>query len=240
MLGSFGDNIPQNYILSSAKRLEDLSILEFPIVRLNALLTLMSINCRIAPLIVKTHNTNGVLADIPLIPPALTGKSIYILRDPRSVAVSFARHLGESHEQVIKRMNTSNSILLDEENYIPVYLSTWTNHVNTWTNTDKFEIMVLRYEDMVSNPTTAFTKILTYYFPQEKINNSAFKKAMQLTKLNTLREKEKKQGFVEASKHNDAFFGDGNNEKWKKQLTIDQIKTIETDHADVMKRYQYL
>ena len=45
---------------------------------------------------VKTHNAQLVVEGVQLITKAVTGGAIYILRDPRDVAISFSRHLGLS------------------------------------------------------------------------------------------------------------------------------------------------
>ena len=50
---------------------------------------------------VKTHNARLQVAGAPLITPEVTAGAIYIVRDPRDVAVSYSRHRGRSIDDTI-------------------------------------------------------------------------------------------------------------------------------------------
>ena len=53
---------------------------------------------------VKTHNALILVEDAPLITPEVTAGAIYIVRDPRDIAVSFSRHRGRSIDDTIAFM----------------------------------------------------------------------------------------------------------------------------------------
>src|SRR5579859_7160016 len=48
------------------------------------------------PVFVKTHNAVLLIEGVPLLTPQFTAGSIYILRDPRAIALSYSHHMGRS------------------------------------------------------------------------------------------------------------------------------------------------
>jgi len=56
------------------------------------------------PAYLKTHSANVTVNGLAWIPPDFTERSVYILRDPRDVAVSLADHLGLSLDDAIAAM----------------------------------------------------------------------------------------------------------------------------------------
>ncbi len=56
----------------------------------------------------KTHNQNFTLHGVELIPRALTRAAIYVMRDPRDMLISYARHYG--HDLETAAVATSSAI----------------------------------------------------------------------------------------------------------------------------------
>ena len=57
--------------------------------------------------LVKTHNVLGEIYDVPIINTSVSVGAIYIVRDPRDVASSLARHLGASTDEAIRVLGRS-------------------------------------------------------------------------------------------------------------------------------------
>ena len=50
---------------------------------------------------VKTHNASLTVHGIPLCSPEVTEGAIYIVRDPRDVAISYSKYTGQNLDQII-------------------------------------------------------------------------------------------------------------------------------------------
>jgi hypothetical protein len=191
------------------------------------------------PLLVKTHNPNLVSNGIELLPAHLTKQTIYIVRDPRDVAPSFAKHTGVDVDKAITSMSNRYNVLQDEDkssNRVADLLSSWDNHVNSYRTGDAHNTKIYRYEDMREKPERTFRQIIEQVglpFDHERMQ-----KALELTDLERLRSVEKEQGFKESSPHaKDQFFGEG---RGRHKLTIRQRKRIEKDMGRQMKALGYL
>ena len=95
-------------------------------------------------ILLKTHNAAGVY-DIGEFPSRqFTQKAVYVVRDPRDVAISYSHHFGHD-------LQTSINSLLNESNFNfnpkdlsrGEFLSSWGNHVKSWRNTP-FPVLLIR------------------------------------------------------------------------------------------------
>ena len=80
----------------------------------------------------------------------------------------------------------------------------------------KSKVLIIKYEDMVSNELDTFSKIINYLneiddanFDEEKLH-----KAIEQTKFEELQKMEKKEGFIEKGKGK-LFFRKGKILQWK-------------------------
>ncbi|WP_085907725.1 sulfotransferase domain-containing protein [Kiloniella majae] len=186
-------------------------------------------------LILKTHNFLGEYLGKPLVAMDATGAAIYIVRDPRDVVISASDHFGVSIDEAIeimaKEASKSDKVLYE------VYNS-WSNHVKSWTQIPHKTLLVHRYEDMLEKPTEIFGSI------SKKLgitrDDDRIQRAIKHSSFKTLQELEEKEGFTEKSKNSERFFRAGRSEQWKTVLTNKQIKQIEKDHGQQMKRFGYL
>src|SRR4030067_3581246 len=104
------------------------------------------------PLLRKVHDAYLITPKgEPLFPPAVTLGVIYLARDPRDVAVSFALHLGKSIDQTITMMADPQAMLSSERQrqttQFPQFLYSWSSHVKSWLAAPGIRRLVLRYED---------------------------------------------------------------------------------------------
>lgn len=193
------------------------------------------------PLFMKTHSANLLTNGIELLPEMLTKATIYIVRDPRDVLPSFAKHMGCDFDTALEHMTQPYRVLQGskESNKVSDFVSSWSKNVTSYMSTDTHNVKIFRYEDLKANPEYHFAEILTH--AGIKPDPQRVKKALELTELDRLREQEKDKGFRESSPHaQNAFFGKGEIGGWKGKLSKRQQTVIEKKFKNVMKRLGYL
>ena len=197
-----------------------------------AILLHLMVSRRYTPTMVKTHWANVTIGGVTAIPRPLTQSAVYLVRDPRDVCVSFSRHLGKSIDNTIVELSNKENVLVDPEIRMGTWLTSWSNHVETW---DRDFVTTIRYEDLKRDPEQGFAEILKTF--KIKRNVQKIRKAIRLTNIERLKSQEKKSGFIEIGKQ-EKFFGQGSG--WKDELTDKQANRIVEDHKDMMKKYGYL
>ena len=174
---------------------------------------------------------------------------IYIVRDPRNVVISFARHNSQSIE------TTSELLITDlatgnEKNEVEVYLGSWNFNYNSWKvyqNSKKY--LLIKYEDLVNNTQKTFTEILKFINNISKINSEIdikkIKKIVKETTFSRMKHLEKEYGFEEAKINDNTgqivkFFNQGPENDWKNILNDEIKKKIELKFHQEMKELGYL
>ena len=171
-----------------------------------------------------------------------THAAIYLLRDPRDVAVSWARFSNLSVDWAIGYLaNTRARVAANRkhiDNNIPQKLGTWSNHVTSWVDESGLEPLVVRYEDMIADMSVALTRMAHHLgWPAEP---EAVAGAVMATRFERLAEQERRHGFMEMPDSAPRFFVSGRAGGWRDVLTAEQAARIEQDHGAVMRRFGYL
>ncbi|GAB0118945.1 sulfotransferase domain-containing protein [Acidisoma sp. 7E03] len=188
---------------------------------------------------VKTHNALLVVEGVQTITKEVTAGCIYVLRDPRDVAVSFSRHLGLSLDRTIAFMADPEAATGGTESSVYVRLATWSAHVHFWTRRPSPQLHVLRYEDMLADAAGAFGGLVR--FLGEAPEPARLARAVAFSDFAVLRAQEAAHGFVEQPAQSaDAFFRVGQAGQWRQVLSPAQAARIERDHGAVMQRFGYL
>ena len=112
------------------------------------------------PVYCKTHDAyRATPSGAPLFPTAVTGGAIYVVRDPRAVAVSLASSNAEPIDRAIARMDDADEMLsgsiAGSHQHMRQRLLRWSEHVESWLGAP-FRVHLLRYEDMHADPHAAF------------------------------------------------------------------------------------
>jgi len=178
---------------------------------------------------VKTHNCNSSFYGQKLLPNSLTKGAVYIVRDPRDVACSWASHKGAEIDQVINDMADAGKGIIGD-NRMPHAVTTWNSHVKSFVETEDFPVLVVRYEDMISTPLGAFEDIVR--FLELDMNRDKLESAVELSSFKNLQKQEMENGFRE--RMHGQFFNKGQAGRWAEVLTTEQRIKIETDQAEGM------
>jgi len=190
----------------------------------------------------KTHHANKTIDDIPLCPERISRGAVYVVRDPRDIAVSFSRHTGMSIDETITSMSDEAANIKHQDLPISHYLSSWSSHVKSWTNkqTNPITTGCVKYEDLLSFPQKTFWAIIACLGLQDRITQQDFDFAMEQTRFQNLKRLEQKGGFKEASPNQSSFFNTGTSGGWRNKLTFSQSNRIVDDHGEMMKVLGYL
>lgn len=191
----------------------------------------------------KTHeawtlNSRG----LPLFPEEITKGVIYIIRNPLDVAISYSFHNGESIDNTIALLNNDLSKLGERNDRLNFQtqqiLTSWSNHVTSWTDDSKLPVYVIRYEDMLDHPQEIFKSALD--FLNLEYEDSEIIRAINNSSFDTLKAMETMEGFKERSMHSEAFFRKGRANDWETELSLAQISEIVRNNESSMIRFGYL
>ncbi len=196
-----------------------------------------SLNKNIMPM--KTHSFLGKDYGFPTISRKASVGAIYIVRDPRDVALSAADHYGLSLDQTIEMMADKNARGRGMAgNTVYERMSSWSDHVRSWTQWRGSPLIVLRYEDMLTDPPGRLGGVAA----KLGITRDAARigRAVEFSSFKALQAQEAETGFVERSVNSARFFRSGRAGAWQDKLSARQIAAIERDHAAQMERFGYL
>ena len=189
--------------------------------------------------ILKTHNFAGSIRNNPFTNSKNTCGVIYIIRDPRSVAVSYARHANISFEKSVDYLLSKTRITINEELYSEARLS-WKIHAESWINSN-FPKVLIKYEDLHKDTLKNFKSILSFIkkFVKIEIDDVKIKKTIDTCSFKNLSKIEKEKGFTE-KEGKENFFRKGEIDEWKNILPKNLIKKIEENFINQMKELNYL
>jgi len=233
---TMGDGQPYAYHTVSPLPLKDMSPTEILFLRHAALVHIIA-RFPHNPVILKTHNANVRAGSVDLIPKEMTAPSIYIVRDPRDVLISYAEHMGHTLEQAAGTMNEMGACLDQGQLGIYHHLTTWSQHVRSWADDAKFDLLVVRYEDMLEDPKRELRRAVEHMgmpLYEERLDN-----AVELCRFERLRGQEDEQGFKEKSPKAERVFVRGTAGNWREGVPVDLVAKIEQDHGEVMERMGY-
>jgi aryl sulfotransferase len=171
---------------------------------------------------------------------AISLGAVYIVRDPRDVAISFATFRGLSLDDAIAFMGNADAVMAARgsglKSQLQQPLGTWSEHITSWLDSTAMPICLLRYEDMLAAPIDQLTRAARFLgMPADKSAH-----AIESVRFDRLQEMENVQGFRERPRSAPRFFARGRMGTWKQVLTADQRRRLEGDHELIMTRLGYL
>lgn len=163
-------------------------------------------------------------------------KVIYIVRDPRDVAISYYHFL-------IKMRS------IDEDCSMSAYIDrfirgrldpfgSWRDHVGGWVGARQGmqNFLLLRYEEMLDDPARELRKIaefLGYSVTDAQIETTVAMSSFE--RMRALEQQEVGQwAAIKAGRTDKPFVREGRKEGWRTELPIDAIERIESSWSDLM------
>jgi hypothetical protein len=187
---------------------------------------------------VKTHNAKGRAFGIELIVPRYTRAAVYIIRDPRDVVVSYARHYGQTPAEAAQAISRPDNTTAADATSVKQYLGDWSDHVVGWTGASDFPVHLMRYEDMKADARTAFAKLLD--FLGIPVDERRLERAIGFSSFDEMKRQESVTPFIERSANLERFFHTGESGQWKAALAPEDVAFLRDRHGKVMKKYGYL
>ncbi|NCQ22921.1 MAG: sulfotransferase [Rhodobacteraceae bacterium CG17_big_fil_post_rev_8_21_14_2_50_63_15] len=187
---------------------------------------------------VKTHHARVAPGGVDLIPDRYTRAAIYIIRNPLDMVLSYARHYGISHEEAAGKICHPDNANLPTETSVAQYLGSWDMHVKTWMAYAPWKRLLLRYEDLLDDPETQFSKVLDLV--GVPVDPERLRRAIRFSSFDELSKQEEAQGFIERPKESEKFFRKGQKDQWKTDLDPALADMIREKMGETMKRYGYL
>jgi aryl sulfotransferase len=195
------------------------------------------------PLFLKVHDAYTYTPfGYPLISKAATAGVIYLLRNPLDVAVSFAHHSADTVENMVEKMGEKDFAFVDKpqrlHDQLRQKLLTWSGHITSWVDEPGLRVLVVKYEDLLSDTMTTFTNALR--FCGMDLDPQRIEKAVRFSKFEEVQSQETEHGFGENLLGKDLFFRKGKVGAWREELGPEIALKIISAHADIMRRFGYL
>ena len=193
------------------------------------------------PLYCKTHVAYlATPAGEALFPATATRGAVYVVRDPRAVAVSSVHFMARSIDETIAAMDNPAEVFAGSTHRLSQHLRQpllrWCEHVESWLAAP-FPVHLLRYEDMLADPRAAVRAVAEFLCLPA--SGATIAMAVAATSFARLQAQERETGFAESPRHAAAFFREGEADGWRRALTPAQADRLVAAHGHVMRRLGY-
>jgi hypothetical protein len=191
------------------------------------------------PIVCKTHFANIQPDGLPpLIPFEFTKNAVYVVRDPRSVALSMSKFYQFTTEKTVQAMASKEFVIGGDEKFARCMLSSWSNHVASWTSETRYPVHIVRYEDMVTDTAKEIIEVLE--FMEIEVDTKLVAKAIEAADISKLKASEESGGFKENMTPGKGAFFTAGGTRWQEELGKKWAAQIVEDHGEVMQAMQYL
>jgi len=173
---------------------------------------------------------------------------IYIVRDPRDVAVSFYHHN-------VKARNIPDDYPMSS--FVPRFIAgefdrkfgSWRDNVLSWTVLRKEDpnFLMLRYEDMKRDPVAALTSVVAFLercsFRKIDSDVAALQRAIEMSSADRMRALEKQEAaswvLTKGTRSDKPFVRSATSGGWKSQLATQSVAAIESAWGELMQSMGY-
>ncbi len=192
---------------------------------------------RTGTVLVKTHGFMGAYEGHPLHDMTVTAGAVYVVRHPLDVVLSVADHFGLTLDEAVDFMNDEATGSPTDEANVASVLTSWSNHVASWTGPGSLGVLVVRYEDLLEKPVKVFSRIVDFLGLER--DPGRVRQAVAHSAFRELRRQEDSIGFIERSPNSRRFFRSGRKLQWPNRLTDQQVARMVTAHRREMRRFRY-
>ena len=205
---------------------------------------------------IKTHSGLRSINGYPFTDLNNSLGAIYIVRDPRSVAKSYANHNQMSLERASDRMLEDKATLgglknpINEADKILTHMGSWSSNYESWKVFKKYNrYLLIKYEDMIMNKEKTFITILKFIHKLANlkfaIDDDKLKNILKTTSFEYMQKAEKNFGFEESVKtkkdsEKNTFFKYGPNINTPETLPAEIKKKLEVSLKKEMEELGYL
>ena len=198
----------------------------------------------------KTHHLRCGIGNYTFTNSKNTIGTIYIVRDPRDVILSFAQHHSLSIEEAKYTMFRTDAYEFPEREKNPdlalrTLLGSWSDHYNSWTKNNK-NLLFIKYENLIKNKKSELLRIIKFVnnyikipISETKINN-----CINSTTFESMKKNEEKGLFEENSFDKNGkkikFFNYGKEGNWKSVLSKELVLNIEKKFQKEMSELKYI
>ena len=201
----------------------------------------------------KTHSCLVSIKNNLFTSADITKGYIYVVRDPRDLCISWAKHSNYSIDEsidflsnplsVLKWINKSKYSIIPKNIFPLQFVSSWDEHVKSWTENDlNIPNLIIKYEDLITNKEIVIYKIRNFFEENFSLKISNFelkqKNILKTTSFSHMKEAETRKGFEEAMPWSQ-FFRKGKKEQWKNVLNKKQKSKIEESFKEYMNKFDY-
>ncbi|MCJ2187061.1 sulfotransferase domain-containing protein [Novosphingobium beihaiensis] len=190
-----------------------------------------------------THAAHPEAVDAELLfPPTTVERVLYMVRNPLSVAPSYADFMGLPLDRAIDQLADPRNTLgvgsdIHHGPNFPAFLGSWSQHVRSWRESG-LEVMIVRYEDLLDDGHHTLTSIARFLgLPDD---GAVVETALGSHRFDRLRQQEAQDGFVGSHYREKRFFRSGSSTAWRSELSAPQVARIVEVHGEEMARYGYL
>jgi hypothetical protein len=205
---------------------------------------------------IKTHSGLRNINGYPFTDLNNSLGAIYIVRDPRSVAKSYANHNQMSLERASDRMLEDKATLgglknpINEADKILTHMGSWSSNYESWKVFKKYNrYLLVKYEDMIKNKEKTFITIIKFIHKLANlkftIDGDKLKNILQTTSFEYMQKAEKNFGFEESVKtkkdsEKNTFFKYGPNINTPESLPAEIKNKLEVSLKKEMEELGYL
>lgn len=182
-------------------------------------------------LLLKTHDAYGrTSSGEPVFPAAVSRGVVYVVRHPLDVAVSWAFHAGISTAQAVAFLDESDASLPPRGasegpgRELPQVLGTWSAHVQSWLLQTVMPTTVVRYEDLLTDPFSQFSRVLKGMGIDVEVDR--LRRAVGAASFDTLQALERSTGFREKLPGAAPFFRAGRSAAYREHLNEQQVDRL--------------
>ncbi|OOW83194.1 aryl sulfotransferase [Xanthomonas axonopodis pv. clitoriae] len=173
--------------------------------------------------------------DAALFPAVATLGIVYIVRDPRDVAPSWADHAGIDLDAAIGQLGQSATTVSSTlSRYRPQArqrFGSWSEHVASWLHAPGPRLLV-RYEDLLDNPLRETARLAGFLGLSTQPVQIA--QAVAACRFEALRDSEERHGFAERQHGQARFFRQGRAGAWRSALSAAQAARVRAQHGPTM------
>jgi hypothetical protein len=172
----------------------------------------------------KTHAMHVRHAGTPTIHPGVTAGAIYLVRNPLDVAVSYSAFFARDLDKTISLINQPGMLMPRNRKHAYVPCGSWSENVVSWTRNPHDRLLVLRYEDLLADPTAEFGRVGE--FLQIRPESETLEAAIAAASFASLQQAEVGDGFIERPAVTEKFFRRGEANQWRTELSERQVAAI--------------